>query len=135
MKFKELANMSKEEREAKMSELELELIKLNAQVATGTPPKNAGQLKRIKKDIARMMLLKSTSQNIAVKATPSQVPKPVSRPVSKTTPQPAPKPVTKPSPKPEPALVPPSPPKSQSIDSLDKTNKQKTKEKTTEKTK
>jgi ribosomal protein L29 len=58
MKFKELAQLGSEEQEKKLKELELELIKLNAQVATGTPPKNAGQLRRLKKDIARIMLLK-----------------------------------------------------------------------------
>lgn len=62
MKFKELAQMTVEEQENKLSELELELIKLNAQVATGTPPKNAGQLRRLKKDIARIMLIKSTKR-------------------------------------------------------------------------
>ena len=54
--------MSKGEREKKLKELELELIKLNAQVATGTPPKNAGQLKRVKKDIAKMMLLENVNK-------------------------------------------------------------------------
>ena len=63
MKFKELSGMSKDERGKKLKELELELIKLNAQVATGTPPKNAGQLKRLKKDIAKMMLLKSFEES------------------------------------------------------------------------
>jgi ribosomal protein L29 len=62
MKFKELAQMTVEEQENKLSELELELMKLNAQVATGTPPKNAGQLRRLKKDIARIMLIKSTKR-------------------------------------------------------------------------
>jgi ribosomal protein L29 len=62
MKFKELAQMTVEEQGMKLSELELELMKLNAQVATGTPPKNAGQLRRLKKDIARIMLLKSTKR-------------------------------------------------------------------------
>lgn len=57
MKFKELANMTAEEQGMKLKELELELIKLNSQVATGTPPKNSGLLKRTKKDIARLMLL------------------------------------------------------------------------------
>ncbi len=58
MKFKELSNMGADEQENKLRELELELIKLNTQVATGTPPKNAGMVRRIKKDIARIMLLK-----------------------------------------------------------------------------
>ena len=59
MKYKELIQMAREDQGKKLSELELELIKLNAQVATGTPPKNAGQLKRLKKDIARIMLIMS----------------------------------------------------------------------------
>jgi len=62
MKFKELSQLSKEELQKKLKELELELIKLNAQVATGTPPKNAGQLRRLKKDLARIMLLKSLNE-------------------------------------------------------------------------
>jgi ribosomal protein L29 len=68
MKFKELAQMTREEQEKKLSELELELIKLNAQVATGTPPKNAGQLRRLKKDIARVMLLRSTRKKLGEEA-------------------------------------------------------------------
>jgi len=62
MKFKELSQLGAEERENKQKELELELIKLNTQVATGTPPKNAGMVRRIKKDIARIMLLKGNAQ-------------------------------------------------------------------------
>jgi ribosomal protein L29 len=64
MKFKELAQMTAEEQEKKFNELELELIKLNAQVATGTPPKNAGQLRRLKKDIARIMLIMHTKKKL-----------------------------------------------------------------------
>ena len=64
MKFKELSNMGPDERENKLRELELELIKLNTQVATGTPPKNAGMLRRIKKDIARIMLLKGNASKM-----------------------------------------------------------------------
>ena len=61
MKFKELAALGREERDNKLKELRLELIKLNSQVATGTPPKNSGQIKRLKKDIAKIMLLNSKS--------------------------------------------------------------------------
>lgn len=61
--------MGVEEREKKLKELELELIKLNAQVATGTPPKNAGQLKRLKKDIAKLMLLKKGDEKLLVQKT------------------------------------------------------------------
>ncbi|MBN2459423.1 50S ribosomal protein L29 [Candidatus Woesearchaeota archaeon] len=65
MKFKALAQLNNEERKAKLKELELELIKLNSQVATGTPPKNAGDVRRIKKDMARIMLLNSIEQKIS----------------------------------------------------------------------
>ena len=63
MKFKELSQLNAKDREKKLTELELELIKLNTQVATGTAPKNSGQLKRIKKDIARIKLLKGIEEN------------------------------------------------------------------------
>ena len=54
MKFKELKIMGKAELNEKMSQLEMDLIKANAQVATGTTPKSPGQLKQIKKSIARI---------------------------------------------------------------------------------
>lgn len=62
MKFKDLAQLSRDEREVKLKELNLELIKLNSQVATGTPPKNAGDIRRIKKDIARIMLINDAEE-------------------------------------------------------------------------
>ena len=74
MKFKELVQMTAEEQGKKLSELELELIKLNAQVATGTPPKNAGQVRRLKKDIARIMLITSTNKKLEKKADNKEMP-------------------------------------------------------------
>jgi ribosomal protein L29 len=60
MKTKDLRGLGKEELKAKMVELRKELIKHNAQVATGTIPKSPGQVKQTKKTIARiLMLLKS----------------------------------------------------------------------------
>nr|MCK4930036.1 50S ribosomal protein L29 [Nanoarchaeota archaeon] len=73
MKFKELSQLSKEELQKKLKELELELIKLNAQVATGTPPKNTGQLRRLKKDLARIMLLKSLNEKKATQQKEQQL--------------------------------------------------------------
>jgi ribosomal protein L29 len=69
MKYKELASMDKEERDKKMKELELEIIKLNSQVHTGTPPKNSGQLKKMKKDMARIMLINSTDKELKSRTT------------------------------------------------------------------
>ena len=60
MKFKELKSMSREEIESKLKELKMELVKSNAQVATGTVPKNPGQLKQTKKAIAKIRQLLST---------------------------------------------------------------------------
>jgi large subunit ribosomal protein L29 len=60
MKYKELAGMGKADLEEKLSQLRMDLIKANAQVATGTTPKNPGQIKQTKKTIARItQLLKS----------------------------------------------------------------------------
>ncbi|MBW2965392.1 50S ribosomal protein L29 [Candidatus Woesearchaeota archaeon] len=54
MKDFDPTKMSKEEIQAKMLELRKELIKLNAQSATGTAPKNPMQIKTTRKNIARL---------------------------------------------------------------------------------
>ena len=46
---------SKSEIEQQLIELKKELIKLNTQVATGTSLKNPGQVKKVKKNIARLL--------------------------------------------------------------------------------
>jgi ribosomal protein L29 len=55
MKDLDATKMSKEELKAKVLELRKELIKLNAQVATGTTPKNPRQIRSAKKYIARLL--------------------------------------------------------------------------------
>jgi ribosomal protein L29 len=55
MKTKELKSKSKEELVTQLSELTKELIKLNTQVATGTTLKSPGQVRKIKKNIARLI--------------------------------------------------------------------------------
>jgi large subunit ribosomal protein L29 len=55
MKTKELKSKSKEELESQLSELRKELIKLNTQVATGTTLKSPGQVRKTKKNIARLI--------------------------------------------------------------------------------
>lgn len=57
MNAKELRGLSKEELNQKMVELHKELMKDNAQVATGTIPKNPGKLKLAKKTIARIKMI------------------------------------------------------------------------------
>ena len=93
MKFKDMKNLGAEERKGKMRELQMELIKLNTQVATGTPPKNAGTVSRIKKDIARLLLIEkmqsdktggASKQKTTVTAkAPAEKPKQVAKPKAK----------------------------------------------------
>lgn len=57
MKVKSLESLSKEELEKRLMELRKDLIKVNAQVAVGTTPKNPLQIKNNKKTIARILTL------------------------------------------------------------------------------
>jgi ribosomal protein L29 len=57
MKIKELRTLGEPELKQKMTELYKELMKDNAQVATGTIPKNPGKLRLAKKTIARIKTL------------------------------------------------------------------------------
>ncbi len=60
-KIKELRKLKKEELETRLDQLRMELIKINAQISTGTPPENPGQVKNTKKTIAQVhTLLKET---------------------------------------------------------------------------
>jgi ribosomal protein L29 len=54
MKAKELAKSSAADLSGKRTELQKELIKLHAQVATGTQIKNPGQIRQVKRNIARI---------------------------------------------------------------------------------
>ncbi len=62
LKIKEIMDMPKEELKNKLNELRKELIKLNAQTATGTAPKSPGQLKQIKKTVARILTVLEMSE-------------------------------------------------------------------------
>ncbi len=62
MKTKEMRSMSKEDLEAKLEELKKELMKVNAQISTGTTPKSPGQVKQIKKNIAKILTILSKNQ-------------------------------------------------------------------------
>jgi ribosomal protein L29 len=57
MKYKELAQKSKEELEKMRLETELELVKERAQAATGTVSKNPGKIVVLKRTIARIKYL------------------------------------------------------------------------------
>ena len=62
MQYKELNTKSKEEIDKILSDTRMELMKTNAQVATGTTPKSPGHLKQYKKTIAKILTLKKTRQ-------------------------------------------------------------------------
>jgi len=57
MKFKELKSMPAAELKGKITELETELIKERAQVATGTIPKNPSKINQTRKTIARIKMI------------------------------------------------------------------------------
>jgi large subunit ribosomal protein L29 len=55
LKIKEIESMGNDELKSKLEELKKDLIKHNAQIATGTNPKSPGQVKVIKKTVARIL--------------------------------------------------------------------------------
>jgi len=57
MKIKDMRQMPKEELLNKLRELKKELIKHNAQIATGTTPKSPGQVRQAKKTVAKILTL------------------------------------------------------------------------------
>ena len=57
MKIKELRELGKEDMKTRLEELRKELIKHNAQIATGTVPKSPGQVKQTKKTIAKILTI------------------------------------------------------------------------------
>ena len=63
MKIKELRNMDNASLNEKLTELKKELVKVNAQVAIGTALKNPGQVRVIKKTLARILTL-STEKDV-----------------------------------------------------------------------
>ena len=77
-KAKELRAMGKEERKSKLAELRKEMIKHNAQIATGTTPKSPGQVKQIKKTIAKILTIgnekKSEKPKVEIKETKAKKP-------------------------------------------------------------
>tara|TARA_Y100000310_G_C20029567_1_gene511161 strand:- start:259 stop:465 length:207 start_codon:yes stop_codon:yes gene_type:complete len=55
LKNSELNKMADKELQKRLTELRKELIKVNAQIATGTVPENPGNVRNIKKNIARIL--------------------------------------------------------------------------------
>ena len=65
MKIKDLRKTAANDLDAKMTELRKELIKLNAQVATGTQMKSSKQISQIKRTIAQIKTLKQEGKEKA----------------------------------------------------------------------
>ena len=55
-KIKELKSLSKDNLRTKLDELQRELMRENAQIASGTTPKNPGMVRQTKKMIARVLM-------------------------------------------------------------------------------
>lgn len=55
MKAKELRQLTKEELQSRIVDLKRELMKINTQTSTGTAVKESGQIKRIRRTIARIL--------------------------------------------------------------------------------
>ncbi|MCH8003481.1 MAG: 50S ribosomal protein L29 [Nanoarchaeota archaeon] len=66
MKAKEIRSTDKGTIDEKISELKKELVKINAQVAIGTALKNPGEIKKIKKMLARILTInyEKTKKNL-----------------------------------------------------------------------
>ncbi len=59
IKFKELQKLDNTSLDQRLNEIKKELMKNNAQIATGTTPKSPGGIRQLKKNIARILTLKS----------------------------------------------------------------------------
>ncbi len=86
MKTKDLRSMPRPELDSKLIELRKELVKHNAQIATGTTPKSPGQVREIKKTIAKILTIVGTkevpkleekkSSSVSTQKEPAETPKP-----------------------------------------------------------
>ncbi len=55
MKKAELKKLDKRQLDSKLNELRRDIMKLNAQRASGTPPENPGRIRAIRKTMARII--------------------------------------------------------------------------------
>ncbi len=72
MKFADMKKLPREELDKKLHELKTELMKLNAQIAVGTTPKNTKQIRDMKRTLAKAETLKQQSFEKQVKALKSK---------------------------------------------------------------
>ena len=75
-KMKEMRTMSAPQLNERLSQLRMELVKFNTQVATGTAPKSPGLIRQAKRNVARILtLLNTMGKTEAVKPMAAQAPK------------------------------------------------------------
>lgn len=67
MKAKEIRNMDKSSLKEKLLDLRKELVKMNAQIAIGTTIKNSGQVKELKKTLAKIVTIEQEKAKHAKK--------------------------------------------------------------------
>jgi large subunit ribosomal protein L29 len=67
MKTKELRSIQRKELEDRLSEARLELIKIEAQVAMHTQIKNPGQIRRLKRSIAKILTILNEKKEVTSK--------------------------------------------------------------------
>ena len=65
IKNNELRKLGNEQLNEKLKELKKELIKINAQISTGTVPENPGNVKNIKKTIARILTIQKEKEVVS----------------------------------------------------------------------
>lgn len=83
MKSKELAKMTIEQLDKQYVDLRKELMKLNMQRSSGTPPENPGMVKATRKAIARIHTFKTQKMNQPKEATKKVVKKVTSKTTKK----------------------------------------------------
>jgi len=72
MKFADMKKLPRDELNKKLEELKTEMMRLNAQIAVGTTPKNTKQIRDIKRTLAKAETLKQQGFEKQVKALKSK---------------------------------------------------------------
>ena len=63
MKTKDVLKTKKEDTNKKMTELKRQLMILQGQAKTGTPPKNPGLIKNLRRNIARLKTIQNQKED------------------------------------------------------------------------
>ncbi|MFP4523031.1 MAG: 50S ribosomal protein L29 [Candidatus Nanoarchaeia archaeon] len=67
MKFADIKKLSPQDKEKKIKEAKVELLKLQGQVQTGTAPKNPGKISQLKKLFAQIKTFEQEEAKRALK--------------------------------------------------------------------